>query len=350
MFEDRLSPKVPAVLDLSVAVADQLRDYPLVPSDPLVRQQAQHRVAIVGPGAVGATTAYALLMSGVAEEIVLVGRNRARAEGHAADLRHAEPFSRTTRIWAGNYADCAAAAVIVIAAGLSQRSDKVSRLDDLAQSAQILRSIIPEIVAHNPPGILLIAANPVDVLTYAAWKWSGFPPNRVIGSGTLLDTSRFRTALAQHYSVAPESMHAYIIGITAQSGADPVVANISGMRLEDFCHTQGLGYDPALLREMAGQARVAGQEILRKKGATSFGIGAALVRIIRTILRNEQTVLTVSGVAPASASLGQVCLSLPSVIGRSGIGRVLAPRLDAGESEMLNSSAEILRRQIELLP
>jgi L-lactate dehydrogenase len=351
VFEDRLSPKGPAVLDLSVAIADQLRDDPMVPSDLLVRQQEQHRVAIVGPGTVGATTAYALLMSGVAEEIVLVGRNRARAEGHAADLRHAEPFSRTTRIWGGNYADCAAAAVIVITAGVSQRSDKVSRLDDLAQSAQILRSIIPEIAAHNSSGILLIAANPVDVLTYAAWKWSGFPPNRVIGSGTLLDTSRFRTVLAQHYSVAPESIHAYIIGEHGDSQV-PILssANISGMRLEDFCDTQGLGYDPALLREMAGQARVAGQEILRKKGATSFGIGAALVRIIRTILRNEQTVLTVSGVAPASVSLGQVCLSLPSVIGRSGIGRVLVPRLDAGESEMLNSSAEILRSQIELLP
>jgi lactate/malate dehydrogenase, NAD binding domain len=137
IFEDRLSPKGPVVRDLSVAIPDQLRDYPLVPSDPLVRQQEQHRVAIVGPGAVGATTAYALLMSGVAEEIVLVGRNRARTEGHAADLRHAEPFSRTTRIWAGNYADCATAAVIVIAAGVSQRS---TRCRDSTTSPKARRS------------------------------------------------------------------------------------------------------------------------------------------------------------------------------------------------------------------
>jgi hypothetical protein len=163
MFEDRLSPKRPAVPDLSVAIADQLRDYPLVPSVPLARQQELHRVAIVGPGPVGATTAYALLMSGVAEEIVLVGRNRAHAEGHAADLRHAEPFSRTTRIWAGNYADCAAAAVIVIAAGVSQRSFKVSRLDDLAQSAQILG-------ACPSYGLILLKKYQDDVVLNVGWE------------------------------------------------------------------------------------------------------------------------------------------------------------------------------------
>ena len=217
----------------------------------MIEREDRQRVAVVGPGNVGATTAYALLLSGVAAELVLIGRDRARAEAQAADLAHAELFSRTTRVWAGDYPDCRGAAVTVIAAGLTQRRDMTSRLEDLQGAAEIFRSIVPAIARANPDGILLVAANPVDVLTYAAWKWSGFPAHRVIGSGTLLDTSRFRTLLAEHYGVAPDSMHAYIVGEHGESQV-PVLssANIAGMRLTDFCETQGLEYDAALLGEM----------------------------------------------------------------------------------------------------
>ena len=169
------------------------------------------RVAVVGVGNVGATFAYALLLSGLASEIVLIDSNRAKAEGESMDLNHAVPFTHPTRIWAGNYPECAGAAVTVLAAGASQKPGE-TRIDLIKKNAAIWRAIIPEVAKHNPAGILLIATNPVDVLTYAAWKLSGFAAGRVIGSGTVLDTSRFRYLLSRHFGVDARSIHAYIIG------------------------------------------------------------------------------------------------------------------------------------------
>ena len=311
----------------------------------------QQRVAIVGPGLVGATAAYALLLSGVGSEIVLVGRDRARAQAHADDLLHAAPLSRATRVWAGDYAECRSAAVTVIAVGVTQRAHMTDRLDDLRQSAAMFQEIIPRIAEQNPQGILVIASNPVDVLTYAALKWSGFPAGRVIGSGTLLDTSRFRTLLAEHYGVASENMHAYIVGEHGESQVALLSsASLAGTRLHEYCQSQGLSYDPAVFGELAGRARVAGLSIVRGKGGTSFGIGAALVRIVRAIFRNEQAVLTVSTLAPPHSGLGEVCLSLPAVVGEQGITRVLVPAMSPSESEALRRSADVLKQQIALLP
>jgi L-lactate dehydrogenase len=303
------------------------------------------RVAIVGPGTVGATTAYALLLSGAAAEIVLIGRDRARAEAQASDLAHAELFSRTARVWAGDYSDCRDAAVTVIAAGVSQRPQMTSRLDDLDDAAAILREIVPRIVENNPHGIIVVATNPVDVLTYATCKWSGLPPERVLGTGTLLDTSRFRALLAQDYHVAPESVHAYVIGEHGDSQV-PLLssANIAGIRLDEFCRAQALEYNTARLRRMADDARSAGLHIVRAKGATSFGIGAAIVRIVRAILRNEQSALTVSCVAPPSAGLGEIALSLPAIVGIGGIHRVLPLSLAHDEAEALRRSADVLKQ------
>src|SRR5437870_7206126 len=220
------------------------------------------RVAVVGVGNVGATFAYALLLSGLASEIVLIDTNRAKAEGEAMDLNHTVPFTHPTRIWAGDYTDCAGATVTVLAAGAAQKPGE-TRLDLIKKNAAIWRKIVPQVVKHNPEGTLLIATNPVDALTYAAWKLSGLPPERVIGSGTILDTSRFRHLLSQHFGVDARSVHAYIIGEHGDSEV-PVwsSANIAGMRLAEFCAAQGLPYEQAQMDAIFQHTRDAAYDII----------------------------------------------------------------------------------------
>ena len=169
------------------------------------------RVAVIGTGFVGSTFAYALLQSGLASEIVLIDANKAKSEGEAMDLNHAVPFVQPTRIWAGDYSDCSGAAITVVTAGTAQRPGE-TRMDLIGRNANIFRTIIPQIAQNNPDGILLIATNPVDILTYASMKFSGLPSNHVLGSGTILDTARFRYLLSQHFGVDARSVHAYIIG------------------------------------------------------------------------------------------------------------------------------------------
>jgi L-lactate dehydrogenase len=306
--------------------------------------------AIVGSGLVGSTTAYALLLSGTVPEIVLIDQDRHLAEGQVQDLRDGALFSRTTRILAGSFSDCDTADVIIITAGVHQTAQGRSRLDDLKQCASIVKSIILEIVRHDPQGILLIASNPVDVLTYAAWKWSGLPSRRVIGSGTTLDTSRFRRRLGERYGVAPENVHAYVIGEHGDSQV-PVIssAHIAGIPLEVFCCEQGMPYESDALKTIASDTRTAGFEIQQAKGATYYGIGAALVRIVAAILRDENAVLTVSALVPESFHVGEVCLSLPRVINRQGIARVLSIPLNDDERRGLQASAETLKHHIAAL-
>ena len=307
------------------------------------------RVAIVGTGFVGSTTAYALMLSGTAAEIVLINRDQRRAEGHVQDLRDAEVFSRTTRVVAGRFDDCCSADVIIITAGVSQSGQR-SRLESMNETAAILKGLVLKVVRYNPHGILLIASNPVDVLTYAAWKWSGLPPNRVIGSGTSLDTSRFRRRLAEHYGVASDNVHAYVIGEHGESQV-PVTssARIAGMPLENFCRELGLPYDEDGLRKIANDTRAAGLEIIRAKGATYYGIGTALARIAGAILRDEHAVLTVSSLAPESMGLGEVSLSLPTIITRDGVARVVSIPLNASERQALEASANTLKQHIAAL-
>jgi L-lactate dehydrogenase len=307
------------------------------------------RVAIVGTGFVGSTAAYALLLSRTPAEIVLIDRDKRRAEGHVQDLRDAEVFTHATKVVAGQFADCCAADVIIIAAGMSQ-SGRTSRLDNLDETAAILKGLVSNVVRYSPHGILLIASNPVDVLTYAAWKWSGLPPGRVIGSGTSLDTSRFRRRLAEHYGVASDNVHAYVIGEHGESQVAVISsARIAGMPLESFCGELERPYDEAVLRKIAEDTRATGLEIIRAKGATYYGIGTALARIAGAILRDEHVVLTVSSLVPESMELGEVSLSLPSVITRDGVARVLTIPLDAKEREALEASAETLRQHIAAL-
>jgi len=300
------------------------------------------RVAVVGVGNVGATFAYALLLSGLASEIVLIDANPAKAEGEAMDLNHAVPFTHPTRIWAGDYADCSGAAVTVLAAGAGQKPGE-TRLDLIKKNAAIWREIVPKAVKHNPGGILLVATNPVDALTYAAWKLSRLPAERVIGSGTVLDTSRFRYLLSQHFGVDARSVHAYIIGEHGDSEV-PVwsLANIAGMRLPEFCKAQNLSYDPQAMEEIFLQTRDAAYRIIERKGATYYAVAAGLMRITQAILRNQSTVLSVSSLIE-NYHVSGVCFSLPTVIDRGGVESVLRLELSPEEIDKLRHSAGMLK-------
>ena len=305
------------------------------------------RVAIVGVGNVGSTFAYALLLSGLAAEIVLIDANHERAEGEAMDLNHAVPFAHPTRLWAGDYADCAGAAVTVIAAGANQRPGE-TRLDLVQKNAAIFREIVPQVAQHNPDGILLIATNPVDALTYASLKLSGLPASRVIGSGTILDTARFRYLLSRHFDVDARSVHAVIVGEHGDSEV-PVwsLANIAGMQLEAFCAANGVTLDADARRQIFEQTRDAAYHIIERKGATYYAVAAGLMRIVEAILRDQSTVLSVSSlIDDGSFGNGDVCLSLPTVVGRRGIERVLRLDLSPPEADALNRSADVLRTTI----
>jgi L-lactate dehydrogenase len=307
------------------------------------------RVAIVGAGYVGSTTAYALMMSGMAAEIVLIDRDARRAEGHVNDLRDAEVFSHTTRIFAGDFSDCCEADMTVITAGVSQAGQK-SRAQGLRETGAILHGLVSEVCLQNPRGILLIASNPVDVLTYAAWRWSGLPSERVIGSGTSLDTSRFRRRLAERCGVASANVHAYVIGEHGDSQI-PVLssARVAGSSLDEFCDQLGVPAEERDFARIASETRTAGVDIIDAKGATYYGIGAALVRIIRAVLHDERAILTVSSRVPESMHLGEVSLSLPSIIDRHGIERVLSVSLNSSERKALEASAEVVKRNIATL-
>jgi L-lactate dehydrogenase len=307
------------------------------------------RVAVVGVGSVGATFAYALLLSGLAAEIVLIDANHAKAEGEAMDLNHTVPFAHPTRIWAGDYSDCAGAAVTVLAAGSNQKPGE-TRIDLVKKNAAIWRSIVPEVAQHNPDGILLVATNPVDVLTYAALKLSGLPSERVIGSGTILDTSRFRYLLSQHFGVDARSVHAYVIGEHGDSEV-PVwsSANIAGMRLPQFCKAQGIPDDRQAMENIFLQTRDAAYHIIERKGATFYAVAAGLMRITEAILRDQSTVLSISSLINGYHGLTDVCFSLPTVIDRGGIEKVLHLELDKDEINKLRDSASVLKTTIKSL-
>ncbi len=304
------------------------------------------RVAVVGTGNVGSTFAYALLLSGLAAEIVLIDANHTKAEGEAMDLNHTVPFTHPTRVWAGEYSDCAGAIVTVISAGAAQKPGE-TRLDLVKKNTAIFRQIVPEVARHNPDGIIIVATNPVDVLTYVTWKLSGLPAQQVMGSGTILDTARFRYLLSQHFDVDPRSVHANIIGEHGDSEV-PVwsLANIAGMRLEDYCKVQGLTLDQAAMDNLFAQTRDAAYHIIQRKGSTYYAVAAGLMRLVEAILRDQSTVLSASSLIGDYYGIEDVCLSLPTVIDRRGIERVLRLALRDDEIEALRRSSQILKSTI----
>jgi L-lactate dehydrogenase len=301
------------------------------------------RVAVVGVGKVGSTFAYALLLSGLAGEIVLIDVDRKAAEGEAMDLNHAVPLSHPTRIWAGDYPDCAAADVVLVAAGTAQRPEE-TRLDLAKRNGAIFHDIVPRITAHTQRTVLLIATNPVDVLSYVAWKVSGYPWRRVIGSGTVLDTARFRYLLSEQLGVDSRNVHAHVIGEHGDSEV-PVwsLANVAGMPLDDFCRRQGSELAHDVRARISHQVRDAAYEIIQRKGATYYAVAVGLLRIVESILRDQHTVMSVSSLVPGYYDIENVYLSLPAVIGREGVERVVHLPLSGQEAEALRESAAVLR-------
>jgi L-lactate dehydrogenase len=307
------------------------------------------KIAVVGVGMVGSTFAYSLLLSGIASEIVLVDANRERAEGEAMDLNHAVPFAHPTKICAGTYADCEGAAITVIAAGVGQRPGE-SRLELVQRNVAIFGQIVPQIAAANPEGIIVVATNPVDILTYETLKLAGLPAHRVFGSGTILDTARFRYMLSEHLGVDPRSVHAYIIGEHGDSEV-PVwsLANVAGMRLPSFCAENGIVLSPDTMERIFRQTRDAAYDIISRKGATYYAVAAGLMRITEAILRDQNTVLSISSLITDYYGIDDVCLSLPTVISRRGIDRVLRLDLSPHEARGVRKSAEVLRATIDSL-
>ena len=307
------------------------------------------KVAVVGMGNVGATFAYALTLSGLATEIVLVDINEKKARGEAMDLSHAIPLVQPARIWAGGYEDIDGAAITVVTAGSAQRPGE-TRLDLLSRNVAIFKSIIPAIVKANPDGLILIATNPVDILSYAAWRISGLPQERVIGSGTVLDTARFRYLLSEAYDVDPRSVHAYIVGEHGDSElAVWSLANIAGMRLDEFADSNARDMGVLDREKLEQQTREAAYEIIEAKGATYYAIGAGLLRIVEAVLRDQSTVLSVSTHIEDYLGVKDVYLSLPCIIGGQGIEQVMYLPLSTEEMEKFRASGNLMRSYLDQL-
>ncbi|MBX0326754.1 L-lactate dehydrogenase [Oscillochloris sp. ZM17-4] len=307
------------------------------------------KVGLVGTGMVGTSFAYALTQRSLANELILVDADQARAEGEAMDLNHGIPFVRPMRIRAGDYADLTGADLVVVAAGANQRPGE-TRLDLLAKNAAIFREIIPKVLAASDDSVIVIATNPVDILTYISAEIAGQTSQRVIGSGTILDTARFRYMLGEHYGVDARSVHAYIIGEHGDSElAVWSLANIAGVRLADFVGANGQGYDQQTLDGIFEQTRGAAYEIIKRKRATYYAIGLGLLAIADAVLRNQHTVLTVSSPMIGQYGVSNIAISLPTIIGRSGIEEVLDLPLSPDEIAGFQQSAQLLQENLASL-
>jgi L-lactate dehydrogenase len=302
-----------------------------------------NRIAVVGCGHVGATSAYSLIMAGVAREVVLIDSNRELAEGEAMDLQHAAALSRPVRVWAGDYSDAADAAIAVIAAGVGSHTGE-TRLDLLDRNVRVVRECMRDLLTAGFNGIVLMATNPVDVLAQIAQSESGLLVERVIGSGTVLDTARLRAMLGERLGLEARSVHAYVIGEHGDSEiAAWSAASVAGVSLKDYCASVGeyLDFD-----ELLRQVRGAAPEIVQHKGYTSFAIASCVTRICEAILRDEHTVLPVSTMLKGQYGISDVYLSLPCVVGRRGVERIIELPLDEEERAGLHASAEVLRRSL----
>ena len=306
-------------------------------------QVNQLKVAIIGCGFVGAACAFALMQSGMFSEMVLIDVDKSRAEGEAMDICHGMPFAKPSKIYAGNYDDITDAAIIVITAGANQKPDE-TRLDLVHKNVKIFQSIIPQISERDYRGILLIVSNPVDILTYVAAKLSGFTENRVIGSGTVLDTARLKRAVSEHLTVDSRSVHAFIIGehgdseIAAWSGA-----NVSGIPLSDFCELRGHYEHEKNTARIAEEVKNSAYEIIEKKQATYFGIAMSVRRICEVILRDEKSILPVSSMMYGEYGISDVALSMPAIVGKNGVETKVPIPLSDEELDRLQQSASMLR-------
>lgn len=303
------------------------------------------KVGIVGTGMVGSTAAYAMVMRGVGREIVLVDIDQRRAQAEADDIFHAVPFAHALQVRAGDYADLAGSRVVVLTAGVSQRPGE-TRLHLLERNAAIFRQVIPAVLAHAPDAILLVATNPVDVMTHLATRYAGeqgVPPARVLGSGTTLDTARFRALLGRHLGVDAQHIHGYVIG---EHGDSEVLTwslvTVGGMPLAEFCRQHDITLDGSLRREIDHHVRDAAYHIIEGKGATYYGIGAALAHIVGAILRDQRAILTVCTHKVQVLDVCDVTLSLPHLVGGEGVLSSFPLPLDQDEQAALQVSAGVV--------
>ncbi|MBR5636906.1 MAG: L-lactate dehydrogenase [Pseudobutyrivibrio sp.] len=307
----------------------------------------ERKVAVVGCGFVGSASAFALMESGLFSEMVLIDVNKDKAEGEALDISHGLPFAKPMSIYAGDYKDAGDAAVVVVTAGAGQKPGE-TRLDLVKKNVGIFKSIIPEITKYNKDGILLIVANPVDILTSVAAKLSGFPENRVFGSGTVLDTARFKYLLGEHLDVDSRSVHAFIIGEHGDSEiAAWSSANVSGIPIHDFCEMRGHFEHEKSMKRIAEDVKNSAYGIIEKKGATYYGIAMSVRRICEAIIRDEKSILPISSIQHGDFGIDGVALSMPAIVGRNGVEGSVPIKLNADEIEALQASGNTLKQVLE---
>lgn len=312
-----------------------------------MNKEKVNRIVLVGTGAVGCSYAYSLINQGVAEELVLIDVNQAKAEGEAMDLNHGMPFAPSPiRVWSGSYQDCATADLVVITAGLAQKPGE-TRLELVEKNTKIFKQIVKSIMESGFNGIFLVATNPVDILTYVTWKESGLPKERVIGSGTVLDSARLRSALGKYFNVDTRNVHAAIIGEHGDT------------ELPIWSHAMiGIEHLNAILKRKGDlkkecldgifvNVRDAAYQIIERKGATYYGIGMSLVRITKAILNNENSILTVSAYLNGEYGQSDVYIGVPAVINRSGIREVVEIELNEKETEQFNHSVSVLKETMQ---
>lgn len=307
-----------------------------------MKKEKVNRVVVVGTGAVGCSYAYSLINQGVAEEIVLIDVNKAKAEGEAMDLNHGIPFAPSpAKIWNGDYKDCRQADLVVITAGLAQKPGE-TRLQLVEKNTKIFKEIIRNIMNSGFDGIFLVATNPVDILTYVTWKESGLPKERVIGSGTVLDSARLRFQLGERLNIDPRNVHAAVIGEHGDTEL-PVWSHATiGIEPLDYFIKKG-EITRADLDEIFVNVRDAAYHIIERKGATYYGIGMSLVRITKAILQNENSILTVSVLLEGEYGQEDLYIGAPAVVNRNGVREIIEMKLNEEEKEKFNHSAAVLK-------
>lgn len=306
-----------------------------------------NKISIIGSGFVGSTTAFAIMDAGLVSDIVLVDINRDKSEAEAMDLTHGAAFVKTVNITAGILEDTVGSDLIIITAGIGPKPGE-SRLDILNKNIPIFKDIVPKLAQFSPDAIFLVVSNPVDILTYITYKFSGFPSHRVIGSGTVLDTSRFKSILSKQFSIDARNIHAYIIG---EHGDSEIAAwstiKIAGMSIDEYCKIDKLDYNEEFKTFITDEVKHAAYEIINRKGYTNYAVALAVRRITEAILGDEQSILTVSGLQNGESSLNDVYIAMPSIVGRNGIRKILPIPLSDDEFKKLNDSANLLKEIIK---
>lgn len=301
------------------------------------------KIGIIGTGFVGSASAFAIVMQGIANELVLIDKNKDKAIAEAIDISHATPFTPQCRVYAGEYADLEGADIIVITAGVNQKPGE-SRLDLLDRNANVFRDIIKNIIIYAADAIILVATNPVDIMTDFTIRESKLSPSRIIGSGTILDTARFRTLLSKHLQLSPQSVHAYVLGEHGDS--ETLIwstAKAGTMPIDKFATEMGIPLNTEIKNDIDNNVRNAAYKIIAGKGATYYGIAGGIARICKAIADDENVILTVSSFHDEVEGVKNVCLSLPTIINKNGIKKVIYPQLAADEHLLLKQSAEKIR-------